>query len=58
MATRLAELRYNGAAYGAEKARLTTEMQNWNAIVDADLRALESLREEGRRAGARPAWFR
>ena len=65
VAKRLTELRYNVtsdpgglAAARAEKVRLTTEMQNWNVILDTDLRAMADLREDGRRAGALPAWLR
>ena len=64
-AKRLADLRYNltanqpsAAASRAEKAKLTTETQNWNVVLDADLQAIAELREEGRRAGAPPGWFR
>jgi hypothetical protein len=62
---RLAELRYNltpnvasREASEAERARLTTEVQSWNAILDADLRAMKDLREEARRAGAPSVWLR
>lgn len=46
------------AVFGPEVVRLTTELKNWNAIVAADVAAIERLKEEGRRGGAFPGWFR
>jgi len=46
------------AVYGPEITRPRTQLQGQDAAVAADLAASEALNEEGRRAGARPGWFR
>lgn len=46
------------AVFGPETVRLTTGLRDANAVVANDLATIEALREEGRRAGALPGWFR
>lgn len=41
-----------------ERQRLITECQELNDAIAADLKGLEALQDEGRRAGALPGWFR
>lgn len=66
-AVRYEELRqrYNGMrtvfqqqSVGAEMFRQQTAVGTGQALVDADLGAIEALREEGRKAGALPGWLR
>ena len=46
------------ALYGAEITRLSTELRNTTEKVEADKAAIAALKEEGRKAGALPGWFR
>jgi hypothetical protein len=46
------------AVFGSEVVRLSNELNTLNTIVAEDLAAIEALKEEGRRAGAFPGWFR
>jgi hypothetical protein len=42
----------------SERQRLVTEAQLLDGNISADKATLEAIREEGRRAGALPGWFR
>jgi hypothetical protein len=46
------------AVFGPEITRLTTELQKQDRAVTLDQAAIDALKEEGRRAGALPGWFR
>ena len=45
-------------AVSPEVVRLTNALRTLNAVVGDDLWVIEALKEEGRRAGALPSWFR
>jgi len=46
------------AVFGPEVVRLSNELNTLNGTIREDLWAIDSLKEEGRRAGALPGWFR
>lgn len=44
--------------FGPEIVKLQNELNTWNTLIGEDNAAIDALKEEGRRAGALPGWFR